>query len=38
MEKYAGAASIRFAIARSQRLYFLRDSEFHFMLQKGIGG
>ena len=36
MGKYAGAASIRFAIARSERLYSLRDSEFHFMLQKAI--
>ena len=36
MGKYAGAASIRFAIAPSERLYSLRDSEFHFILQKAI--
>jgi hypothetical protein len=33
MGKYAGAASIRFARGRSERLYSLRDSEFHFMLK-----
>ena len=36
MGKYAGAASIRFARARSQRLYSLRDSEFHLCFKKPL--